>query len=344
MNGLAQNKSFRVGLFGYGLAGRYFHAPLLESVGFEIVGALTNNPERISHLKSDFPEARTFSHQAELLNEKLDLVVVASANASHATNAIAALQAQIPVVVDKPMGLNLLQTREIFHNAQLYATPVTTYFNRRFDSDSLTLKRVISEGIIGEIFRFESRFERFRESGNPASWRESSTHEEGGGKLLDLQPHLISTAIDFFGAASLEFSSVRSIRGLADDDSFLALKHESGVDSYLSACEVSGKPGPRLRVMGSKGALVIPEVDPQEALLRAGRKPINGSWGDEARSTGFIQRGDSIEEIICEPGNYASYYSQVKAALAGEAEWPVSTKDALLVAQIIEEAAARSTR
>jgi predicted dehydrogenase len=344
MNSGAQIKPIRAALFGYGLSGRYFHAPFLDSLGVQIVGALTNNLERIQNLKSDFPEARAFRTSEELLNSDIDLVVVASGNSSHVTDAISSLQAGIPVVVDKPMGLNLVQTREIIHNSQLYSTPISTYFNRRFDSDSLTVKRILEEGLLGEIFRCESRFERFREHGNSESWREKNGFTDGGGKLLDLQPHLISTVIDFFGEATLEYSSVRSIRGLADDDSFLALKHRSGVDSYLSACEVSGKPGPRLRLMGNKGALIVPELDKQEALLRAGKRPFDGIWKEDTRSTAYIQRGDEITEIKSQPGDYGSYYKQVLGALREESEWPVSNSDSLLVAEIIDEARARSIR
>ena len=165
------SNGLRVGIAGYGLAGRYFHAPLLKGVGFEVVGALTSNTERITHLHHDFPDAKSVSTIDELLALKIDLLVVASANLVHAEQAIAGLRAGVPVVVDKPMGLNLAQTEEIIQVSQETGVPVTTYFNRRWDSESLTIKRVLSEGLLGEIFRLDSRFERFRPEGNPHSWR-----------------------------------------------------------------------------------------------------------------------------------------------------------------------------
>jgi len=338
------SNGLRVGIAGYGLAGRYFHAPLLKGVGFEVVGALTSSPERIAHLGQDFPAAQAVATIEELLALKLDLLVVASANIVHAAQAIAGLHAGVPVVVDKPMGLNVVQTQEITDVSKATGTPVTTYFNRRWDSESLTIKRVLAEGLLGEIFRLDSRFERFRPDGNPHSWREFMSFEEGGGKLLDLQPHLISIALDWFGPAELKYASVRSIRNMADDDSVLVLKHESGVDSYLSASEVIGANGPRIRLSGSKGSLLIHDLDPQEALLRSGKYPHGGTWAEKTATRAFLHQGDVITEIAAEPGNYAIFYSLVADAIKGEGDWPVSPADALAVARIIDEAKRISIR
>jgi predicted dehydrogenase len=162
--------------------------------------------------------------------------------------------------------------------------------------------------------------------------------KEGGGLLLDLQPHLISTAIDWFGSASLLSASVRSLRSASDDDSVLVLHHNSGVDSYLSASALVGAPGPRIRILGTKGALVINDLDPQEALLRAGKFPENGTWTIPTTSEAFIHRGDEIERIESVPGNYGHFYKQIEQAIVNGAPWPVSTDDALLVSQIIDQA------
>jgi predicted dehydrogenase len=153
----------------------------------------------------------------------------------------------------------------------------------------------------------DSRFERFRPEVNQESWRENMSAEDGGGQLLDLQPHLISTAIDWFGKAELVTATVRSIRGAADDDSVLVLRHDSGVMSYLSASAVVGAPGPRIRILGSKGALVI-------------------------------HRGTEVEEIQGVPGNYALFYAAVASAISKGTPWPISNDDALLVASIIDQA------
>jgi scyllo-inositol 2-dehydrogenase (NADP+) len=330
--------SLRVGIAGYGLAGRYFHAPLLKGCGYEVAAVLTSDATRAAHALEDFPQTVVVSTMQELLSQRLDLVVVASANIVHAEQAIAALEAGIPTVVDKPMGRDFNETKRIIDVATHSAVPVSTFFNRRWDSDALTIKKVLASGALGDVHRMDSRFERFRPEVNTQSWRENMSAQDGGGQLLDLQPHLISTAIDWFGSAELVTATVRSIRGAADDDAVLVLDHLNGVRSYLSASAVVGAPGPRIRILGSKGALVINELDPQEALLRAGKFPKGGSWSEPTSSAAHIHRGDQVEEIVGEPGNYALFYSAVASAITNGTTWPITNDDALLVAQIIDQA------
>ncbi len=330
--------ALKVGIAGYGLAGRYFHAPLLKGCGYEVTAILTSNGLRKTHALEDFPNTKVVTSIDELVSMDLDLIVVASANIVHADQAIAALEAGIPVVVDKPMGRNLEETQRIIDASIALGVPVTTFFNRRWDSDALTIKKVLASGVLGEIHRMDSRFERFRPDLNPDSWRENMTPEDGGGQLLDLQPHLISTAIDWFGNAQLVTASVRSIRGSADDDSVLVLRHANGVMSYLSASAVVGAPGPRIRILGSKGALVINDLDPQEALLRQGKYPEGGSWSEPTNSVAHIYRGAETELVDSVSGNYALFYSAVSDAILHGKSWPVSNQDALLVARIIDQA------
>ncbi|KGA15520.1 hypothetical protein GM50_16975 [freshwater metagenome] len=334
----------RVGISGYGLAGRVFHGPLLKGCGFEVASILTSNPERMAQAKSDFPEALTFSELDAFLDSGLDLVVIASSNVAHLPQTRAALERKIPTVVDKPMGRSVAEVKEMIELSEKNNTLLTTFFNRRWDSDSLTIKKLLSTGELGQPFRFDGRFERFRPDRNLASWRENLSPEDGGGLLLDLQSHLISTALDYFGPAQVVSASVRSIRGGADDDVIVTLKHDSGVDSYLAASAVSGAPGPRVRLLGSKGALVINELDPQEDALRAGQVPLGGMWSTPMTSAAAIHKGDEVISVESVPGNYAAFYSLVKAAIENGSAAPVSLADALRVAEIIEEARVLSVR
>lgn len=330
--------TLRVGIAGYGLAGRYFHAPLLKGCGFEVAAIQTSNSERAQHAVTDFPRTEVVTSIEKLVAKDLDLVVVASANLVHAEHALAAINAGIPVVVDKPMGRTFAETQMIVSAAANAGVGLSTFFNRRWDSDALTIKKVLQSGVLGTIHRIDSRFERFRPELNATSWRENMSAADGGGQLLDLQPHLISTAIDWFGKAELVTATVRSLRGGADDDSVLVLRHESGTMSYLSASAVVGAPGPRIRILGTQGALVINELDPQEALLRAGKFPEGGTWNLPTNSRAFIHRGDQVEEIDSVPGNYAHFYKEVEAAITNGSAWPIPNEDALLVAQIIDQA------
>lgn len=334
----------RVGICGYGLAGRYFHGPFLRAAGFNVVGVTTKNPQRKADLREDFPSAIPYDDVDQLLGQDLDLLVVASANSAHASEAIAGLRAGVAVVVDKPMGRTHAEALSIASVADETGSLLTTFFNRRWDSDALTIKKVIKEGILGNVFRIDSRFERFRPEANPDSWRERSTPAQGGGNLLDLQPHLISLVLDWFGPAKLVHSSVRSIRGLADDDVVLVLKHDSGVDSYLSASAIVGAPGPRIRLMGDKGALVIHDLDKQEPLLRAGKNPEAGGWKLDTTTSAQIHRGEEIFDYSAVPGDYTQFYIQVAEAIRGNGVMPVSIQDALDVAFIVDQAREISIR
>jgi predicted dehydrogenase len=236
------------------------------------------------------------------------------------------------------MGRNLTETLEILKASDDTGVPVTAFYNRLFDSDSLTIKRVIKDNEIGKVFRIDSRFERYRPDLAAQSWREQSSAEEGGGLLLDLQSHLVSTALDWFGPAELVSASVRSIRGASDDDVVLVLKHESGVDSYLSTSSIVGAPGPRIRMIGTNGALVIGDLDPQEALLRAGKVPHEGKWDVSTKSAAKIIRGEVVSDLQVEDGNYARFYELVAGAIAGANQWPVSKSEIIAVATIIDRA------
>ena len=336
----------RAGIVGYGLAGRYFHGPTLVSAGFEVAAICARSLEKKALAHQDFPSAILVTSIEELVDEDLDLIVVASTNEVHAQHARSAIEAGIATVVDKPMGRNYYETLELFETADLHGVALTVFFNRLWDSDSLTIKKAIRESAIGRVFRADSRFERFRPELNPASWRETTLSENGGGLLLDLQTHLVSTALDWFGPAELVHASVREIRGASDDDVVLVLKHDSGVDSYLSASAIVGAPGPRIRINGNAGSLVITELDHQEDLLRKGFKPAPGKWmsPEEIKSEARIFKGESSFNYPSEPGSYPSFYSAVRSHLEIGSPLPISREFALDVARILDKAREISAR
>lgn len=333
----------RVGIAGYGLAGRSFHAPLLKGCGFEISTILTSNSTRARQAKEDFPLVKIVSSLDDFLAQDLDLVVIASANMAHAEQALATIARGIPLIIDKPVGRNLVETKTIIDAASKAGVPITAYYNRLWDSDALTVKKVVSQGLIGKPFRLDSRFERFRPQLNPASWRESQSAHEGGGLHLDLQTHLVSTALDWFGEAELAYANIRNIRGDSEDDVVLVLKHAT-VDSYCAVSAIAGSEGPRVRLLGSEGALIIEDLDPQEPLLRSGHIPEGGTWQIPTSSKAYIQRGDKREEIDAVPGNYGHFYLEVLGALEDKNPMPISTDQILAVATIIDKAREISAR
>jgi predicted dehydrogenase len=336
----------KAGIIGYGLAGRYFHGPTLLSAGFHVTAICARSLEKKAAAHQDFPNAAIVNSIDELVAEDLDLIVVASPNEFHSEHALTSLRAGINTVVDKPMGRDYYETLGLYDAAEQSGVLLTVFFNRLWDSDSLSIKKIIEQGEIGNIFRLESRFERFRPEINPLAWRESTSFEAGGGLLLDLQSHLVSTALHWFGPAELVFSSVRSVRGASDDDVLLVLKHENGVDSYLSASAISGNPGPKIRLNGDKASLVITELDKQEEILRRGFRAQAGQWidGDEITSSAKIYKGSDSFSYRGEAGFYPAFYNEVRLAIEYGGELPVSRELSLSVARIIDQARQISIR
>ncbi len=319
----------RVGIVGYGVAGRYFHGPTIKAAGGDVSAIVTKNTLRRSAAREDFPEALLLTSIEELLAEDLDLIVIASSNQVRFEHSRRVIEAKVALVVDKPFALNLEETDEILNLAQHSNVPITCFFNRIWDSDTLTAERVIRSAAIGEIFRFESRYERFRPELNLDSWRENFSHFQGGGLLLDLGPHLLSTSLRLFGSAELKFASLKQVRrGSSIDDLTLILEHTNGVLSHLHASSITGSPGPRIRMSGSEGELIIEELDRQEALLRKGRLPDRLGWpeSDEISSAAQIVQGDRISSLPAEPGNYVAFYSELFHALENSHPLPVRTQ------------------
>jgi predicted dehydrogenase len=332
----------RVAVLGYGLAGSVFHAPLVAATpGLSLATVVSSNPERQERIAHDHPDARVAATPDEVFDSASDhdLVVVATPNSSHAPLALRAIELGLPVVVDKPLAPSAAQARELVDAAQRAGVLLTVFQNRRWDSDFLTLRRLVGDGALGDVTRFESRFERWRPETRDDAWREITAAEEGGGVLLDLGAHLIDQALQLFGPVGRVHGEVDARRGgVADDDAFVALEHESGVHSHLWASSLAAAPGPRMRVLGTRGAFVIDALDSQEDALREGRRP-DGDWGSEPpASWGRLQRGEESEPVPSERGDWPAFYTGVERSLRTGDAPPVDPRDAVTTLELIEAA------
>jgi predicted dehydrogenase len=344
----------RVGLVGYGLAGSVFHAPLIAATeGLALDTVTTGNPERQAQARVAHPDVRVAASPEELWAraDELDLVVVASPNKTHVPIATAALEAGLPVVVDKPVAGTAAEARALAALAEERGLLLSVFQNRRWDNDFLTLRALLADGALGDVQRFESRFERWRPQ-LKGGWRESGAPEEIGGLLFDLGSHVVDQALVLFGPAVRVYaeSDVRRPGAEADDDTFLAITHANGVRSHLYVSATTAQLGPRFRVLGSSAGFVKYGLDPQEAALREGLRPAPGApWGVEPQSMwGALGAGESpltgggtpVETL---PGDYPAYYAGVAAALRGTGTNPVTAHEAAAALHVLE-AAKRSAR
>jgi scyllo-inositol 2-dehydrogenase (NADP+) len=333
----------RVALIGYGLGGAAFHAPLIACTPrMRLATIVTSNPERRSQAAREHPQARIVDSVQAVWDraQDHDIVVVTTSNDSHVSLAMAALAAGLPVVVDKPFAVHAAEARGMIDEARRRNLLLTVYHNRRWDSELLTVKRLLAEQAFGDVLRFESRLERWRPQPK-GGWREGGAPELAGGLLYDLGTHLIDQALHLFGPVTHVYAELDRRRpGMqVDDDSFLALTHASGVRSHLTATSLSAQPLARMRVLGSRAAYLKVHGDVQEAALRAGARPDKPGWGEEpAEHWGLLGVGDAAKPVRSEAGAYQQFYAGVVAALRDGAPPPVDPEDAVAGLEIIEVA------
>ncbi|HEX6039744.1 MAG TPA: Gfo/Idh/MocA family oxidoreductase [Longimicrobium sp.] len=331
-----------MGLIGYGLGGAAFHAPLIATTpGMRLTAIVTAHPERVQQARANHPESAILD-AAERLWERadsLDLVVVTTPNRSHVPLARSALAAGLPVVVDKPLAATPEDARALVDEARRSGRMLTVFQNRRWDGDFLTLRRLMAEGALGDVHRFESRFERWRPEPKPG-WREEADPAQAGGLLYDLGSHLIDQALVLFGPVTHVYAELDRRRpGVrVDDDAFVALTHGSGVRSHLWMSAVAGDHALRMRVLGSRAAYVKHGMDVQEPTLRMGGSPGAGYGVEPESAWGRLVKGDASESIETERGDYPAFYAGVARALRDGGPPPVDPMDAVAGLEIIRAA------
>jgi scyllo-inositol 2-dehydrogenase (NADP+) len=334
----------RVGLLGYGIAGRFFHAPLVAALpGLELASIVTANPERAEQAAAEHPRAAVLPEPDALWAAagEHDAAVVATPNRTHVELALAALDAGLHVVVDKPLAATAADGRRIAAAADSRGLVAAAFHNRRWDGDSLTVRSLLDRGAVGRPLRFESRFERWRPAVREGAWRERADPSEAGGVLFDLGSHLIDQAVWLFGPVRRVFAEVETRRpgAAVDDDSFVALAHEGGVRSHLWMSQVAAQAGPRMRLLGSDAAFVKWGLDLQEDQLRSGMKPGDAGFGREPHERwGTLGSDDDGVRVETEPGAYAAFYQGFERAIRDGEAPPVSAGEAVATLQLIEAA------
>jgi predicted dehydrogenase len=270
-----------------------------------------------------------------------DLVVVAAPNRFHEPLAVAAMSAGLHVVVDKPLASSVEEGRRIADAASSHGVVASVFHNRRWDAEFLTLRRLVREGELGELLRFESRFDRWRPEVDRGKWREGGTPEDAGGVLFDLGPHLVDQALELLGPARSVYGEIRKVRPGAevDDDFFVSLEHESGARSHLWGTMVAAQSGPRMRALGSRAAYVKWSLDVQEAELRAGADPADPGFGVEPpEAWGTVGTDDDQRPVETEQGRYVKFYELMEKAIREGSPAPVPLEAGIASLEVIEAA------
>lgn len=322
----------RIGLAGYGFGGRVFHAPLIASAaGCELAGVVTRSPERRAELAREHPGTPAFDSVADLAAAGVDALAISTPAATHAAVVLEAIALGLAVVCDKPFALDAAEARPLVDAAAAAGTVLTVYQNRRWDSDFLTLRRLLEAGSLGEVSLLESTFERYSPAKGPAA--------SGAGLLRDIGSHLVDQALLLFGPVASVYGELH-LRGDLDDRFFAALRHRGGMTTHLSGDWTQGSPAPRLRVRGTEGSYVTWGMDGQEPALIAGRTPATegDAWGTEPPERhGRLQRGEDDGEVVpSERGRWDTFYPAFGAAVRGEGPVPVDPQDAVEALRVLD--------
>jgi predicted dehydrogenase len=325
----------RVGLAGFGLAGRVFHAPLIDAVdGLALSVVVTSDAGRAEQARAAYPDARVVAGVDEAWAQ-LDVLVVAAPNRAHAPLALEAGARDVPVVIDKPFAATADDAQRVLDAGGR----VTVFQNRRWDGDFLTVARLVRDGTLGRVVRFDSRFERFRPD-VAAGWRELGAPEEGGGQLFDLGAHLVDQAIVLFGRPTRVYAEVTAQRPGAevDDDAFVALEHPGGVRSHLWMGVLAPVPGPRMTVSGLGGGFSCEGLDPQEAQLAGTLRPGDDGYGERPEPGRLVAADGAVQQVAIDRGRYEDFYAGVRAWLEDGAAAPVDARDSLAGLRVLEAA------
>jgi predicted dehydrogenase len=330
----------KVGLIGYGYAGKTFHAPLIAAVpDLELVSVASSDAAKVH---ADWPGVAVHAAPAELIaRADLDLVVIATPNDTHHPLVRAALVAGRNVVVDKPFTVALDDARELVALARERRRLLSVFHNRRWDGDFLTLRGLVAEGALGRVVEMTSRHDRFRPEVRQR-WRESAG--PGAGLWFDLGPHLVDQALQLFGrprAIALERDLTRD--GALADDWFHASLRYDRLHVHLHAGMLVAASAPRFAVHGTRGSFVKEGLDALEDALTAGARPTGppaAGWGvDPGRATLVTRAPDgaaAMTPVAMQPGAHMAYFAAVAAAIRDEAPNPVPAQEALDVMELIE--------
>ena len=332
-------RRLKVGLIGYGYAGRTFHAPLIASVpALELAAVASSDASKVH---ADWPGVAVFATPGELIaRDDLDLVVIATPNDTHHPLARAALLAGRHVVVDKPFTVALDEARELVALARANRRVLSVFHNRRWDGDFLTLRRLVADGALGRVVEMTSRHDRYRPQVRHR-WREGAG--PGAGLWFDLGPHLVDQALQLLGpprAITLERDLTRD--GALADDWFHASLRYDRLHVHLHAGMLVAASAPRFAVHGTLASFVKEGLDAQEDALKAGVRPTwppQAGWGIDPGLASRVTRANDgsavVEPVVMLPGMHMAYFAGVAAAIRDEAPNPVPPEEALDVMELI---------
>ncbi len=335
-----KQKTISTGILSYGLSGSVFHAPFVDKhEGFELDAVVERTKKRA---QETYPDIKSYASVVALLEDPaIELVIVNTPNATHYEYAKQALEAGKHVLMEKPFTVSVNEAITLFDLAQEKQLHLLAYQNRRYDSDFLSVKEIITSGKLGDLVEVHFRFDRYRyEIGSKAVKEKKNI--AGSGLLYDLGPHIIDGAISLFGQPQTWSKQLGKFRPNTEVDDYaqIQLSYPNGMQVYLTMSMLVADPQPAFVLHGTTGSFIKHRSDVQETQLRTGISINDALFGIEDKSqqgilTTIINGKKSVEKIQAKRGSYLSVFDDVYATIRTQKPCPVTKEEIIKQLEII---------
>ena len=331
--------TINIGIIGFGLSGSVFHAPAISFLKeFNLTGIVTTNIERKKEIKKKYNNVSIFDSVEDLINnDKIDCIIISVPNMYHYEYAKKALLKNKNVVIEKPFTPTVKEADELIKLAKDKNLVLTIYHNRRFDSDFLTIKKLLKSEKLGDLKTYEAHFDRFRPNINK-KWKEIPN--PGTGSLYDLGSHLIDQALILFGMPNSIYADIRIERKAAiTTDAFDITLFYKNLRVFLRSSSLTKELGPHFILNGNKGSFIKYGLDVQEEQLKEIDPFANENYGKEPINLhGLLNTIEESSKIKSEIGDYRKFYINLSNAINNNENLIVSPSEARNVIYIIEKA------
>ncbi|MHC8950514.1 Gfo/Idh/MocA family oxidoreductase [Sphingobacterium hungaricum] len=332
----------QTGILSYGMSGRVFHAPFIEANEHFLLSAIVERSKNEAQLK--YPHVTRYTSVDDLLaDESIELVIVNTPNDTHVDFAKKALLAGKHVLIEKPFAPTVEEANELFELGAKVGKQVMAYHNRRFDSDFISLKKVLESGEIGEPIELHLRFDRYKMDVGPKVFKE--TKRPASGILYDLGSHLLDQTISLFGKpySVTKIKSTHRPQSKVDDYACLILNYKKGLNVFITTSLLVADPQASFVLHATKGSFIKNRTDVQERQLLLDITPDNAIYGvEDAGSSGLLtivhKPGENEQlPISSDKGNYMQVFEEVYEAIRNRKPYYVQPEQIITQLEILSD-------
>lgn len=318
------NRRCGIAVVGYGGMGDWHVSKVKSMPEANLKGIYDILPERTQAAKNE--GIFTYeSYDAVLVDNEVELIIVATPNDIHKDIAVKAMEAGKNVICEKPVALSSVELQDMIDAAVKNNVVFTVHQNRRWDEDFLIAKQIYENNILGKVFNIESRVHGSR--GIPGDWR--NTKKCGGGMVLDWGVHLIDQILMMFADRKLLslYATLSYVTNEEVDDGFkillnfdnaLTCQIEVGTSNFISL--------PRWYIEGENGTAIIEDWNLKGRIIKVSdwekrdAVPVVTSAG--LTKTMAPRTSETIKEYPLPriPSDIKDYYRNVIKAIDGKEE------------------------